>query len=171
MMSPHPNNPLIYSVGVAQISGGSFFLRSRFKRLRSPFQDTPVYMVTSTSNYMVTSTCLSLFKITKHTPLQICDKHHQQEEQYLENKHALQALPGCIDKQTSILKLIVILAENGFFTQRVSGHGEEYFYEDDGSQSSLCLALAPPDASVRHFFFIPVLNKLFHVSGRDFNSF
>ena len=48
MMSPHPNNPLIYSVGVAQISGGSFFLRSRFKRLRSPFQDTPVYMVTRT---------------------------------------------------------------------------------------------------------------------------
>ena len=106
MMSPHPNNPLIYSVGVAQISGGSFFLRSRFKRLRFPFQDTPVYMVTRTTNYIVTSTCLSLFKITKHTPLQICDKHHQQEEQYLENKHALQALPGCIDKQTSILKLI-----------------------------------------------------------------
>ena len=47
-------------LGVAQISGGSFFLRSRLKRLRSPFQDTPVYMVTCTS--------LSSFKELKSSP-------------------------------------------------------------------------------------------------------
>ena len=29
------------------------------------------------------------------------------------------------------------------------GHGEEYYYEDDGTWTSLCLALPPPDPNVR----------------------
>ena len=40
----------------------------------------------------------------------------------------------------------------GIFTFSVEsfcpGHGEEYFYEDDGTWTSLCLALSPPGSDV-----------------------
>ena len=28
------------------------------------------------------------------------------------------------------------------------GHGDEYSYDDDGTQTSVCLALPPPDSNV-----------------------
>ena len=31
------------------------------------------------------------------------------------------------------------------------GHGDEYSYHDDGTQTSVCLALPPPDSNVSFF--------------------
>ena len=36
-----------------------------------------------------------------------------------------------------------------FFIGHGPGHGEEYYYEDDGTWTSLCLALPRPDPNVR----------------------
>ena len=74
--------------------------------------------------------------------LQMCEKHYQKSKEDVDNKHVLQALPG-FNNQLSDLKLLTV-----FF----SGHGEEYFYEDDGTWTSLCLALSSPDLNVGIIF-------------------
>ena len=50
------------------------------------------------------------------------------------------------------------------------GHGEEYYYEDDGTWTSLCLALPPPQPSVRLLkthFVLPLFraDPTFNIQG------
>ena len=39
--------------------------------------------------------------------------------------------------------------EEIYYKRFCPGHGEEYYYEDDGTWTSLCLALPPPQPNVR----------------------
>ena len=109
--------------------------------------------------------------------LQMCEKHYQKNKEDVDNKHALQALPG-FDNQLSDLKSLTVFFPDltsltincqtwhhwqSFFQtwhhwQSIfSGHGEEYFYEDDGTWTSLCLALSSPDLYVRILFIFCLL--------------
>ena len=98
---------------------------------------------------------------------QMCEKHYQKNKEDVDNKHALQALPGFNNQLSDIIdSLFSDLTSWTVFFFRLdiilfSGHGKEYFYEDDGTRTSLCLALSSPDLNVRIIFNFFLLKSSF----------
>ena len=109
--------------------------------------------------------------------VQMCASHSKEMEEKgvtLENKHALQALPGRPIVILGFIEFLAILGCTGWFIEFSAGYGSEYFYEpreDEGDKipTSLCMKLPPPDENVMvlHFDSKERICIDFLIAGQD----
>ena len=166
----NPFTSTCHLAGVDLIPGGYYFIRSRFKRVRDPYQETPVYEVIIITKFPLQKMNLNLLLADVWEALPE-DKGACWQQACSASRARLQnTINGDIEYKyewlllkDNLLRGIFWLIIEGF----LEGHGDEYSYEDDGTWSSLCLALPSPHPNVgflkRSFSLIKTLLTKSHI--------